>query len=290
MGQNDKSDSNDIHAQTAALIKMQRELTSRKLTGGQTPAHRSAALAQQAARVDLAAARNKASIAGTLAAIAGQIGFGDCALDVPALRGALLLIKHSAADKEKVAEYRRADAAFQAGKRRIAEGVRGVIVAARPSAELIDAGKALGLRRDLLAGGLVGRASPEAFAKLGHDFNCTVRVSSEGELVTLVIDGVVDEDVLSLILGQAQEPAEPDIAPHFDTEQVTEVPPQQAQAAAEPAAAGAESTDMAEGAEGQAVAGAAESAGTPRSGGSTRKPLGLPLGRTFVTQKDDSAT
>lgn len=293
MGQNSNSASDDIHAQTAALIKMQRELARKKLTGGQTPAGRSAALAQKAARVELAAARNDAAIAGTLTAIAGQIDFGDCALDVPALRGALLLIKESAADKEKVAEYHRRDAEFLASKRRMAEGVRGLLVAARPSAELVKAGKALGLRRDLLAGGLIGRASPEAFAKLGRDFNCTVNVTSQGEKVTLVTNGVVDEDVLSLILGQAQEPAEQDLAPQADAEQAVEMLPElsqtTAQTAAEPAAAGAEATGAAEGAEEQAGAGTAATAGAPRSGASLRKPMGMPMGRPFVPQKGNGA-
>ncbi|QYO78902.1 hypothetical protein [Devosia salina] len=203
----------DIHAQTIALVDMTRQLSRKRLAGGQTPADRNAALAQQAARVDLAAARNSVAIAGTLTAIAGQVGFESCTLDVVALRGALLTVMDNAADAEKVAEYRQRDAEFQASKRRMVQGVRGLVAASRPGAELTKAARALGLRRDLLAGGLIGRASPEAFAALGRDHNCTVSVTVQGELVQLVNKGVVDEDVLGLIGGQAQDNPELPLAP-----------------------------------------------------------------------------
>ncbi|MNL39536.1 hypothetical protein D3C87_1618200 [compost metagenome] len=123
--------------------------------------------------------------------------------------------------------------------------------------------------------------------------------------MTLVTNGAVDEDVLSLILGRAQEPAEQDLGPLADAEQAVEAPLQLAETAAEtvarttaqtaaqtavaPAAAGTEAADAAEEAEGQSGADAAETAGAPRSGASQRKPIGMAMGRPFVPQKGNGA-
>ncbi|WP_297105334.1 hypothetical protein [uncultured Devosia sp.] len=255
--------SDDIRAQTHALADMTRQLTRRKLGNGQTPAGRSAALAQKTARVELAAVQNSLAIAGTLTAIATQIGFQTCPLDASALRGALLTVMDSASDEAKVAAFRQCEEVYQASRRRRVQGVQGLVLVARPGAELVKAAAALGLRRDRLAGGLRGRADPAAFAALGRDYSCSVVVTSEGECVQLVVDGLVDEEALSLLGGQLAQVDAVQTSAGLEGE-------------AAPPLAGDPLTKGADGTEGDGGLGPKGAHGHNRIASALRRPMGSP--------------
>lgn len=189
-----------IRQEIEDLHNLQRRILGSRLGKGQTPAAHRTKLDQQRARMDLATAKGSLAIAGMLVDVANQVAFQTCPLDTVELRGALLDILDKAADPQAVAAFRRRDELFQATKRNsVHGGISAFVAAARPSAELVAAAKALRLRHNPLAGGFGGRAPLDALVALGRDYSCSVRITVEGEHLELVSGGVVEETVLELV-------------------------------------------------------------------------------------------
>lgn len=189
-----------IRQEIEDIHNLQRRLVGSRLSKGETPAAHRTKLAQQRARMDLAAAKGSVALAGMLVSVANQVDFQTCPLNTVELRGALLDIMDRAADPRAVAAFRRRDELFQATKRNsVNGGISAFVAAARPSAALVAAAKTLRLRHNALAGGFSGRAPLDALVALGRDYSCSVRITVEREHLELVSGGVVEETVLELV-------------------------------------------------------------------------------------------
>ena len=136
--------------------------------------------------LDLVSVKDEMASSGKVSQISDEINVGSWPLDTAVLRGALLTIMDTAADALAVSSYRKLDEQFTSSKRPVAHGVPVFVPAARPSAELIEAAKLLGLREDRLAGGFNGRADIAALVNLGRDYNCTVRAKNGKDTIELV--------------------------------------------------------------------------------------------------------